>query len=104
MTNAEFKKMVSEGIPEILPEAKPYDQSLNHAPKRKDILSSDEKKLAVKNALRYFNSRFHKILAKEFAQELHDTGRIYMYRFRPEYEIRARQLDDFLTDLRKQLP
>jgi urocanate hydratase len=95
MTNAEFKKMVFEGIPEILPEAKPYDQSLNHAPKRKDILSSDEKKLAVKNALRYFNSRFHKILAKEFAQELHDTGRIYMYRFRPEYEIRARHLDDF---------
>jgi urocanate hydratase len=95
MTTADFKKMIIEGIPEKLPDPKPYDQNLNHAPKRKDILSPDEKKLAVKNALRYFPVHFHKVLAKEFARELYDTGRIYMYRFRPEYEIKARHIDDF---------
>ena len=95
MTTADFKKMIIEGIPEKLPDPKPYDQNLNHAPKRKDILSPDEKKLALKNALRYFPVHFHKVLAKEFARELHNTGRIYMYRFRPEYEIKARHIDDF---------
>jgi urocanate hydratase len=95
MTRAEFKRMISEGIPENLPEMKPFDRNLNHAPKRKDILTSGEKKLAVKNALRYFPVHFHRILAGEFARELHDTGRIYMYRFRPDYEIKARHIDDF---------
>ena len=95
MTTADFKKMISEGIPEVLPDPKPYDRNLNHAPKRKDILSHVEKKLAVKNALRYFPVHFHKILAKEFARELYDTGRIYMYRFRPDYEIKARHIDEF---------
>ncbi|MBP1674393.1 MAG: urocanate hydratase, partial [Bacteroidetes bacterium] len=95
MTTTDLKRMISEGIPEKLPDPKPYDQSLNHAPKRKDILSAEEKKLAIKNALRYFPVHFHEILAREFALELHDTGRIYMYRFRPEYEIKARHIDDF---------
>jgi urocanate hydratase len=95
MTTLEFKKLVSEGIPEELPEKKPYDPLINHAPKRKDILSVDEKKLALKNALRYFPEKFHRILAAEFARELSDYGRIYMYRFRPDYEIKARHIDDF---------
>jgi len=95
MTIADFKRMISEGIPETLPDPKPYDTSLNHAPKRKDILNSQEKMLAIKNALRYFPVRFHGVLAGEFAGELHDTGRIYMYRFRPDYEIKARHIDDF---------
>jgi urocanate hydratase len=95
MTTTEFQRMVSEGIPETLPEPKQFDKNLNHAPKRKDILSAGEKKLAIKNALRYFPVHFHRILANEFAKELHDTGRIYMYRFRPEYDIKARHLDDF---------
>jgi urocanate hydratase len=73
MTPSEFKKMISEGIPEVLPEPKPYDRNLNHAPKRKDILSAQEKKLALKNALRYFPVHFHKILA-EFAGELQAMG------------------------------
>jgi urocanate hydratase len=95
MTAADFKRMILEGIPETLPATKPYDQNLNHAPKRKDILSMEEKKLAIKNALRYFPVQFHKILAGEFARELHDTGRIYMFRFKPDYEIRARHINDF---------
>jgi len=95
MTTDDFKKLVSEGIPETLPDLKPHDNSINHAPKRKDILSSEEKKLAIKNALRYFPVRFHKVLAEEFVRELRDTGRIYMYRFRPEYEIKARHINDF---------
>ena len=95
MTNSDFKKMILEGIPETLPAPKPYDQNLNHAPRRKDILSPEEKRLAIKNALRYFPVKFHRILAGEFARELTDTGRIYMYRFRPDYEIKARHIDDF---------
>jgi urocanate hydratase len=95
MTTAEFKKQIAEGIPSELPSPKPYDFNLNHAPKRKDILSSEEKKLAVKNALRYFPAKFHSVLAKEFVNELDAYGRIYMYRFRPDYEIKARHLDDF---------
>jgi len=95
MTTDDFKRMISEGIPETLPDPKTYDPSLNHAPKRKDILNPQEKKLAIKNALRYFPVRFHGMLAGEFAGELHDTGRIYMYRFRPDYEIKARHIDDF---------
>ncbi|MBI5008458.1 MAG: urocanate hydratase [Bacteroidia bacterium] len=92
---ADFKKLVSEGIPEELPAIKPYDAGMNHAPKRKNILSPEEKKLALKNALRYFPEKFHKILAVEFARELEDYGRIYMYRFRPDYEIRARNIEEY---------
>jgi urocanate hydratase len=90
-----FKNKVSEGIPAELPVIKPFDESLNHAPKRKDILSHSEKILAIKNALRYFPVRFHKSLAQEFAGELETYGRIYMYRFRPDYEIKARHLEEF---------
>jgi urocanate hydratase len=95
MTGIEFKRLVAEGIPSELPEPKEYDEKINHAPKRKDILNEDEKKLALKNALRYFPVEFHEILAKEFASELKKYGRIYMYRFRPDYEIKARHIDDF---------
>ena len=95
MTPAEFKKLVAEGIPLELPAFKFYDQNINHAPKRKEILNRAEKKLAIKNALRYFPEKFHLVLAKEFADELATYGRIYMYRFRPDYEIKARHIDDF---------
>jgi urocanate hydratase len=101
MSDSEFKLLVAEGIPGSLPAPKPYDSSINHAPKRKDILTPVEKKLAVKNALRYFPERFHKILAPEFARELKDYGRIYMYRFRPDYEMKARHIDDFPYRSRK---
>jgi urocanate hydratase len=95
MTTSDFKTLISEGIPTKLPSSKPYDTSINHAPRRKDILTVDEKKLAIKNALRYFPSELHPVLAKEFYAELLAYGRIYMYRFRPDYEIKARHLDDF---------
>jgi urocanate hydratase len=95
MNTSKFQELISEGIPDKLPEPKPFDQTINHAPRRKDILSAEEKKLAIKNALRYFPVRFHKILAVEFARELYDMGRIYMYRFRPDYDIRARHIDDY---------
>jgi urocanate hydratase len=101
MTTTDFKKHISEGIPARLPAVKPYDHNLNHAPKRKDILTRDEKKLALKNALRYFPGKFHPLLAKEFADELSSYGRIYMYRFRPDYEIIARHIDDFPYRSRK---
>ncbi|HLN20046.1 MAG TPA: urocanate hydratase [Bacteroidales bacterium] len=90
-----FRRMVAEGIPDYLPELKPYDNSINHAPRRKDILSRSEKVLAIKNALRYFPEKFHETLAKEFANELNTFGRIYMYRYMPHYEIRARHIDDY---------
>jgi urocanate hydratase len=95
MTTAEFKEKVAEGIPSILPELKSYDWSINHAPKRKDILNNTEKRLALKNALRYFPEKLHPLLVKEFALELETYGRIYMYRFRPDYEIKARHIDDY---------
>ncbi|OFY61508.1 MAG: urocanate hydratase [Bacteroidetes bacterium RBG_13_43_22] len=95
MTSSEFRKLVSEGIPPVLPPPKPYDHDINHAPRRKDILTREEKKLALKNALRYFPVSFHPELAREFADELSRYGRIYMYRFRPDYEIRARHIDEF---------
>ncbi len=87
--------MVCEGIPEVIPPAKPYDKAINHAPRRKDILSAEEKKLALKNALRYFPVHQHKELAPEFAAELQEYGRIYMYRYRPDYKIYARSIYDF---------
>ncbi len=95
MTTEKFRKSVAEGIPESLPEPKPYDDNVNHAPRRKDILSPGEKKLAVRNALRYFPPEFHRTLAPEFAAELAARGRIYMYRFRPDYEIKARHISEF---------
>ena len=91
----EFQKAVLQGIPDELPERLPYDSDINHAPKRKDILTIAEKKLALKNALRYFPERHHKVLAPEFLDELKKYGRIYMYRFRPRYEITARNIDAF---------
>ena len=90
-----FQREIMEGIPSQIPQAKPYDTSVNHAPKRKDILTRDEKKLALKNALRYFPAEQHAALAPEFAKELEDYGRIYMYRFRPSYKITARSIYDF---------
>ena len=92
MTTEDFRKQVAEDIPAVMPSAKPYDQNINHAPKRKDILSGEEKKLALKNALRYFPEKFHPSLAKEFADELVKYGRIYMFRFRPDYENLAAPL------------
>ena len=101
MTTDQFRKLVAEGIPDKLPDTKPYDPQLNHAPKRKDILSPEEKKLAVRNALRYFPGRLHKALASEFASELKEFGRIYMLRYRPDYEIKARHLDEYPHRSRK---
>ena len=95
MTTEQFKKAVSEGIPDTLPPVKPYEPEINHAPKRKDILSKEEKKLALHNALRYFEPKHHQELAEEFAKELKDYGRIYMYRLRPDYKITARTIFDF---------
>ena len=90
-----FKDAVLEGIPDDLPEVQAYDTSISHAPKRKDCLSTDEKTLAIKNALRYFKPQHHPTLAHEFAQELQTYGRIYMYRFRPKYPMFARPINDY---------
>jgi len=90
-----FQQEILAGIPAELPEVKPYDTTINHAPKRKDILTEEEKVLALKNALRYFPQKHHKVLAKEFAEELRLYGRIYMYRFRPSYEMYARPIDEY---------
>ena len=95
MNTEEFRKAVAEGIPDILPDPKPYDTEINHAPKRKDILSDEEKVLAIKNALRYFPKKHHALLAKEFAGELKQYGRIYMYRLRPDYPMYARPIDEY---------
>lgn len=95
MTTNNFKEVVVEGIPDVLPEVKNYDLSINHAPKRKDILTVEEKKLALRNALRYFDVKHHNILAPEFADELKKYGRIYMYRFRPDYKMYARPIDEY---------
>ena len=95
MTNEEFKAAIRAGIPDVLPEPREYDKDVNHAPKRKEILTEDEKKLALRNALRYFPKKFHKTLAPEFAAELRDYGRIYMYRFRPAYDMYARSIDEY---------
>ena len=95
MTLKEFQDDIRAGIPEVLPAPKPYDEQINHAPKRKDILSAEEKELALKNALRYFPVKHHAELAKEFAEELATYGRIYMYRLRPDYEMYARPIDEY---------
>ena len=91
----DFQKQILEGIPNVLPPKKEYDPSINHAPKRKDILSEAEKRLAIRNALRYFPAKHHKELAAEFADELKRYGRIYMYRLRPDYEMKARNIDEY---------
>jgi len=95
MTHEEFVKDIRMGIPDVLPEPQAYDTTINHAPKRKDILTAEEKKLALRNALRYFHKKFHATLAPEFAEELKEYGRIYMYRFRPRYEMYARPIDEY---------
>ena len=95
MNNQQFAAEIRAGIPDVLPEVKPYDKDINHAPRRKEILSDDDKKLALRNALRYFPAKFHAQLAPEFAKELQDYGRIYMYRFRPSYDMYARSIDEY---------
>ena len=90
-----FKEQIQNGIPTTLPNPKPYEASINHAPKRKEILSLDEKKLALKNALRYFDPKDHAVLAQEFLEELNTYGRIYMYRLRPDYEMKARPISEY---------
>jgi urocanate hydratase len=90
-----FKMQILEGIPNKLPNLRSYDLSINHAPKRKNILSSEEKKLALKNALRYFDAKLHAKLLPEFKNELDAYGRIYMYRFRPDYKMYARPIDEY---------
>jgi len=90
-----FKEQILQGIPKILPEKKEYPKNANSAPKRKDILSVEEKQLAIKNALRYFPKEWHSELASEFANELKEFGRIYMYRFKPDYKIYARAISEY---------
>ena len=90
-----FQEEILLGIPDILPPLKAYDPEVNHAPKRKSILSPEEEQLALRNALRYFPAKHHKNLLPEFKQELHDHGRIYMYRLRPDHKIYARPIDDY---------
>lgn len=90
-----FKEQILQGIPDELPAAKPYDVNANHAPKRKEILSADEKKLALRNALRYFDAKHHETLIPEFREELEKYGRIYMYRLRPDYDMYARPLEEY---------
>ena len=87
-----FKEKIEEGIPDVLPVLRAYENSVNHAPKRKEILSEFERELALRNALRYFDVKHHEILLPEFAEELKTYGRIYMYRFRPSYEMYARPI------------
>ena len=94
-TAINFQDEIKQGIPSELPKAKPYPADANRAPKRKDILSAEEKQLAVRNALRYFPKEWHQELATEFAQELTDFGRIYMYRFKPSYHLKARSIADY---------
>src|SRR5699024_5158968 len=90
-----FKEAILEGIPKELPTKREYDKNINHAPKRKDILTTEEKKLALRNALRYFDKKDHSTLLPEFRAELEDYGRIYMYRFRPAYEMYARSIEEY---------
>lgn len=94
-THLSFKEQIKEGIPNVLPQSKPHDLSINHAPKRKNILSSEEKKLALKNALRYFDKSQHSELISEFKNELDTYGRIYMYRLRPDYKMYARPIEEY---------
>ena len=96
-----FQEDILAGIPDILPEPRPYDTTVSHAPRRKDILSPEEKRLALRNALRYFPQKHHAVLAPEFAAELEAYGRIYMYRFRPTYEMYARPIGEYPAKCRQ---
>ena len=91
----DFQSQIREGIPSSLPELQPYDPAVNHAPRRRDLLTAGEKRLALRNALRYFPPQLHGVLAPEFAAELRDYGRIYTYRYRPSYEMKARPLQEY---------
>ena len=95
MTNQEFQQDILQGIPTELPAKQDYESAINHAPKRKQILTQEETRLALENALRYFPKKFHAELAPEFLQELTDYGRIYMYRFRPNYKMFARPIEEY---------
>ena len=95
MTLQEFQADIQAGISDYLPEPQAYDPDINHAPRRKDILTPEQKRLALRNALRYFPKKFHAVLAPEFAEELRTYGRIYMYRYRPRYEMKARPIGDY---------
>ncbi|MBL7857500.1 MAG: urocanate hydratase [Cyclobacteriaceae bacterium] len=95
MSNLNFQQQILQGIPDVLPAPKPYDATVSHAPRRKDSLSAEEKRLAIRNALRYFHPKHHETLAPEFYDELKTFGRIYMYRFRPEYAMHARPIDHY---------
>ena len=97
----DFQKEILAGIPDQLPEVKEYDKNINHAPKRKDILTKEQKRLALKNALRYFPERLHAQLAPEFYEELEKYGRIYMYRYRPSYKMYARPIDEYPAKCRQ---
>ena len=90
-----FQEQILEGVPSVLPNPKPYETEINHAPKRKEILSDEEKKLALKNALRYFDPKHHAELISEFKAELETYGRIYMYRLRPDYKMYARPISEY---------
>ncbi|MFC4817733.1 urocanate hydratase [Flavobacterium sp. GCM10023249] len=90
-----FQEQILEGIPSVLPQLKPYETAINHAPKRKEILNREEVKLALQNALRYFEAKHHAELIPEFKEELEKYGRIYMYRLRPDYEMKARPISDY---------
>ncbi|WP_297332065.1 urocanate hydratase [Flavobacterium sp.] len=90
-----FQEQIQEGIPSVLPQPKPYETDINHAPRRKEILSAEEKKLALRNALRYFEPQHHAELVKEFSEELEKYGRIYMYRLRPDYKMYARPISEY---------
>ncbi|MBO4315508.1 MAG: urocanate hydratase, partial [Prevotella sp.] len=95
MDRKTFQQAIREGIPNTLPSLQPYDPTINHAPKRKEILTKEERKLALRNALRYFPEHLHAQLAPEFIDELDHYGRIYMYRYRPSYEMKARPIDEY---------
>ncbi len=95
MTTKEFQKIILAGIPKVIPQKKEYETQINHAPKRKEILTAEEKKLALRNALRYFPEEQHAELAADFASELETYGRIYMYRYRPDYKIFARPISEY---------
>ena len=90
-----FADEIRMGIPDFLPEPMPYDNNINHAPKRKEILTQEERQLALRNALRYFPKHLHAQLAPEFIDELNSYGRIYMYRYRPSYDMYARPIDEY---------
>ncbi|MHC1706198.1 MAG: urocanate hydratase [Bacteroidales bacterium] len=95
MELTEFQKNILEGIPDMLPQPKSRDPKINHAPRRKEVLNAEEKKLAIRNALRYFEPRHHPALAREFMNELIEYGRIYMYRLMPDYQMYARHIDEY---------